>query len=328
MTFIWTLPAIAVGVWVFVADGSTLVERESHGFEYITAYVAERALSLDNLFAFLIIFGYFALPEEHRARALTWGIVLALVTRGIFIIAGVGIIERFSWFLIVLGLILIYSAWKLITSGDTEVDPSRNLILRGIKRIMPVSDAYDGDKFFTVKNGVRMATPFLLVVAVLASTDIVFAVDSIPTVLAISTDEFVIWSSNALAVLGMRPLFFLIEGLIAYFRCLSVGLAAILGFIGAKMIGETLLQLIWVDGLIWQQEHDPVHQFLHDTVGLENPDLFIIFASLGVVLLIIVVAIVYSILFPEHEKAPHGHGGAGGAPATVPTTTPPSSPQT
>ena len=296
MTIIWTLVAVAVGVWVFIADGSTLVEREEHGIEYVTAYIAERALSIDNLFAFLIIFGYFGLPEQFRSKALMWGIVLALITRGLFIFAGVELINRFEWVLYFLGAILIYSAWKLATSGDSEVDPSKNIVLRVFKRFMPVSEEYDRDKFFTVKNGVRMATPFLLVVLVLASTDIVFAVDSIPTVFAISRDNFVIWSSNAMAVLGMRPLFFLIEGLVAYFRFLSYGLAAILGFIGVKMIFETSpLGHIFED-------------WLHD-MGIAEPHLFVIILSLVVVVAILVVSIVASIIAPATDDGPHGLGG-------------------
>lgn len=297
MTIIWTLVAVAVGVWVFIADGSTLVERESHGIEYVTAYVAERALSIDNLFAFLIIFGYFGLPEQFRSKALMWGIVLALITRGLFIFAGVELIQRFEWFLYILGAVLIYSAYKLATSGDSEVDPSKNIVLRVFKRFMPVTDEYDRDKFFTVKNGVRMATPFLLVVLVLASTDIVFAVDSIPTVFAISRDNFVIWSSNAMAVLGMRPLFFLIEGLVAYFRFLSYGLAAILGFIGVKMIFETSpLGKVFED-------------WLHD-IGIDEAHLFTVFVSLAIVVAILVISVVASIILPASDDDHHGHGGA------------------
>ena len=296
MTGIWTAVAVAVGVWVFIADGSTLVERESHGIEYVTAYIAERALSIDNLFAFLIIFGYFGLPEQFRSKALMWGIVLALITRGLFIFAGVELINRFEWVLYILGAILIYSAYKLATSGDSEVDPSKNIVLRVFKRFMPVSDEYDRDKFFTVKNGVRMATPFLLVVIVLASTDIVFAVDSIPTVFAISRDNFVIWSSNAMAVLGMRPLFFLIEGLVAYFRFLSYGLAAILGFIGVKMIFET-------SPLGESFEH-----WLHD-IGIAEPHLFVIIISLAIVVAILVVSVIASVIAPASDDGHHGHGG-------------------
>ena len=161
---------------------------------------------------------------------------------------------------------------------------------------MPVTDQYDRDKFFTVQNGVRYATPFLLVVIVLASTDIVFAVDSIPTVFAISRDNFVIWSSNAMAVLGMRPLFFLIEGLVAYFRFLSYGLAAILGFIGVKMIFETSpLGKIFED-------------WLHD-IGIDEAHLFTVFVSLGVVVAILVISVIASIIAPASDDDAHGHGG-------------------
>ena len=294
MTGVWTLVAAAVGVWVFIADSSALVDRSSHGIEYVTAYVAERALSIDNLFAFLIIFGYFGLPARFRSKALMWGIVLALVTRGIFIFAGIELVQRFEWFLYILGIVLIYSAYKLATSGDQEVDPSKNFVLRLFKRFFPVTEEYDEGKFFTLKDGVRVATPFLLVVLVLASTDIVFAVDSIPTVFAISRDNFVIWSSNAMAVLGMRPLFFLIEGLVAYFRFLSYGLATILGFIGAKMIFETSPL-----GHIFEE-------WLHG-FGIDNPRLFTVFVSLAVVIAILIISVLASIIAPSpDDEEAHG----------------------
>jgi tellurite resistance protein TerC len=232
LTLFWTLVAGVVGVWVWVAG------NPQQGIEYVTGYVAERALSIDNLFVFIVIFGYFNLPKPFQARGLLFGIVMALLARAVFIAIGVAVITAFSWFLFLLGAFLIYTAYKLAFAGEQEVDPSKNITVRLFRKFMPVSTEYDGTKFFTKMNGVRAVTPFLLVVLVLGTTDVVFAIDSIPTVFGITDDPFVVWSSNAMAVLGMRPLFFLLVGMVRLFRYLQYGLAAILGFVGLKMIVE------------------------------------------------------------------------------------------
>ncbi len=282
LTLLWTAVGGAVGVWVFVAGGNEL------GVEYVTAYVAERALSIDNLFVFLVIFGYFGLPDQYRSRALLFGILGALIARGVFIAVGIEIINAFEWFLYILGAFLIYTAYKLATAGDHEVDPSRNAVVRLFRRFFPVSDSYDGHNFTTLRDGVRYATPFAVVVVALGATDVVFAVDSIPTVFGISDHRFIVWSSNAMAVLGLRPVFFLLEGLVNIFRFLSYGLAAILGFIGFKMIGETA----------WPQQ---IHDFVHDR-GVSDPELFLTFISLGIVIGILLLSVVASLLVPQRNR--------------------------
>jgi len=234
LTVFWTLVAGVVGVWVYTAG--------QQGLEYVTGYVAERALSIDNLFVFIVIFGYFKLPKEYQAKGLLFGIVGALIARAVFIAIGVAVITAFSWFLFILGAFLIYTAYKLAFAGEQDVDPSKNITVRLFRRFMPVSTEYDGTKFFTKMNGVKAVTPFLLVVLVLGTTDVVFAIDSIPTVFGITDDPFVVWSSNAMAVLGMRPLFFLLVGMVRLFRYLQYGLALILGFVGLKMIVEEALE--------------------------------------------------------------------------------------
>ncbi|MBN4064323.1 TerC/Alx family metal homeostasis membrane protein [Dehalococcoides mccartyi] len=232
LTAFWTAVAGVVGIWIYTAGNS------QQGLEYVTGYVAERALSIDNLFVFIVIFGYFNLPKQYQAKGLLWGIVGALVARAVFIAIGVAVITAFSWFLFLLGAFLIYTAYKLAFAGEQEVDPSKNITVRLAKKFMPVSTKFDGTKFFTKINGVRAITPFLLVVLVLGTTDVVFAIDSIPTVFGITDDPFIVWTSNAMAVLGMRPLFFLLVGMVKLFRFLQYGLAAILGFVGLKMIVE------------------------------------------------------------------------------------------
>ena len=284
----WILVAVSVGVWVFVAGGTEL------GVQYFTAYVAEKALSTDNLFVFLVIFNFFALPDMFRSRALLFGIIGALIARAVFIFFAVSIIEVFEPVLYVLAAILIYTSYKLITAGDNDVDPAKNPVLRVFRKVFPVSEEYDGHKFFTVKNGVRMATPFALVVVVLGSTDIVFAIDSIPTVIGISKHQFIIWSTNAMAVLGLRPLFFLLEGLVNLLRYLSYGLAAILGFIGAKIIVETAF-------------HDQLYDFIHALgVPYDQVTLAKTLGSLAVVVTIIAISVVASVILPDNGKGHHG----------------------
>lgn len=272
LTAFWTLVAGAVGVWIFVAGS------EQQGGEYFAGYVAERALSIDNLFVFIVIFGYFSLPKSYEARGLLFGIVGALLARAVFIAAGVAVISAFAWFLYVLGAFLIYTAYKLAFVGDHEVDPGKNIAVRLFRKLMPVSDEFDGTKFFTRMNGVRAATPFLLVVIVLATTDVVFAIDSIPTVFGITDDPFIVWSSNAMAVLGMRPLFFLLVGMVKLFRYLQFGLAAILGFVGLKMIVETAFEDFHVIG------------------KLED-----IYLSLVIILGILIGSVLLSIILPDDD---------------------------
>ncbi len=287
LTVFWTLVAVAVGVWVWVQGGSKL------GIEYATAYVAERALSIDNLFVFLVIFNYFALPDLYRSRALLFGIVGALIARAVFIFFAVGIISVFEPVLYLLAAVLIFTAYKLITSHGEDVDPSKNIVVRLFRRVTPVSDEYDGHNFFTVKNGVRMATPFAMVVIVLATTDVVFAIDSIPTVVGISKDQFIIWSSNAMAVLGMRPLFFLLEGLVNLFRYLSYGLAAILAFIGVKIIVETAI-------------HDQFYEFIQSLgVPKDQVSVTITLGALGIVIGVLILSVLASVILPEKEEAAH-----------------------
>lgn len=272
LTAFWTLVAGAVGVWIFVAGS------EQQGGEYFAGYVAERALSIDNLFVFIVIFGYFSLPKSYEARGLLFGIVGALLARAVFIAAGVAVISAFAWFLYILGAFLIYTAYKLAFVGDHEVDPGKNIAVRLFRKLMPVSDEFDGTKFFTRMNGVRAATPFLLVVIVLATTDVVFAIDSIPTVFGITDDPFIVWSSNAMAVLGMRPLFFLLVGMVKLFRYLQFGLAAILGFVGLKMIVETAFEDFHVIG------------------KLED-----IYLSLVIILGILIGSVLLSIILPDDD---------------------------
>ena len=280
LTAFWWGVATVCGIWIFSA-GST-----EQGVNYATAFVVEKALSVDNLFVLLVIFTYFGLPDGARLRALFYGIIGALIARAIFIAIGLSIISAFSWALFVLGAFLVYTGYKIAFLGDTEVDPGQNPVVRVFRKVMPVTDQYHGHDFFTrLPSGAKAATPFLLVIIALGTTDIIFAIDSIPTVFGITKDPFVVWTSNAMAVLGLRPLFFLLSGLVQIFRFLQYGLALVLVLIGIKMVLE-----------------EAAHTFeFHLPAVTESP-----FLSLAVISTIFTFAIVLSKVFPSSpEDDPH-----------------------
>ena len=234
-TLIWTALAGIVNIWFFVQDGSLLQGHET-GITFLTAYIAERALSFDNLFVFIVIFQFFKIPSKLQPLALTYGIVGALVARAVFIAIGSAILSLFSWIMVVMGAFLIYTGFKIALIGEEDVDPQRNIFFRIAKKFLRMTDQFQGSKFISRdSSGKMILTPLFLVIVVLASTDVVFAIDSIPTVFGITQDLFIIWSSNMMAVVGMRPLYFLIQEIQNQFRFLKYGLGFILIFIGAKM---------------------------------------------------------------------------------------------
>lgn len=209
--------------------------------EFVTGYVLELSLSVDNLFVFLVIFNYFAVPDEQQHRVLFWGIIGALILRGVFIGAGVELIDRFHWLLYLFGALLIYSGIRLFMTGDRQVDPEKNPVVKAVRRLIPVTKEYHGRKFFirlAEENGRRYATPLLIVLLVIETTDVLFAVDSIPAILAITRKAFIVYTSNVFAILGLRSMYFAVAGLMKVFRFLHYGLAAILVFVGVKMVIE------------------------------------------------------------------------------------------
>ena len=214
--------------------------------EFLTGYVLELSLSVDNLFIFLMIFNYFAVPDEQQHRVLFWGILGALILRGIFIGAGVTLISRFHWLLFVFGALLIYSGIRVCISGDHQVDPSANPVVKMVRKWMPVTTDYQGGRFF-VRNPQDKhrlyATPLLIVLLVIETTDVLFAVDSIPAILAITLKAFIVYTSNVFAILGLRSMYFAVAGLMKIFRFLHYGLAVILIFVGAKMLLEDYFEV-------------------------------------------------------------------------------------
>jgi tellurite resistance protein TerC len=214
--------------------------------EFVTGYVLELSLSVDNLFVFLVIFKYFVVPEEQQRRVLFWGIVGALILRGIFIGAGVGLIHRFHWVLYVLGALLIYSGIRVCLAGDHQIDPAANPVVNALRRFVPVTADYQGGRFFMrhPQDNFRFyATPLLVVLLVIETTDVLFAVDSIPAVLAITLNAFIVYSSNVLAILGLRSMYFAVSGLIKIFRFLHHGLAVVLVLVGLKMLTADYIQI-------------------------------------------------------------------------------------
>ncbi|HZJ08507.1 MAG TPA: TerC family protein [Trueperaceae bacterium] len=216
--------------------------------EYITGYVLEWSLSVDNIFVFVLVFTYFKVPFKYQQRVLLWGILGALVLRGIMIVVGVTLIEAFSWILYVFGAFLLFTGIRMLFSKDDEdTDLEKNPGLRLVRRLIPVSSEYDGQKFFTVKNGVRMATPLLLVLVVIEFTDLLFAVDSIPAIFAVTTDGFIVFTASIMAVLGLRSMYFLLAHVVHRFVYLKTGLAIILVYIGIKML---LLDVLHIPSLV------------------------------------------------------------------------------
>ena len=204
--------------------------------EYISGFLIEKSLSVDNVFVWALIMGYFKVPMKYQHRVLFWGIFGALALRAIFIFAGVALIERFDWILYVFGAFLIYTAGKLVFTDNDHIDPGESKFLKIVNRFVPSTDEYDGQKMFTKKNAKRLATPLFAVLVLIEGTDVIFAVDSVPAVLAVSNEQFIVFASNAFAILGLRALYFLLADMHNRFAFLQQGLAIILAFVGVKMI--------------------------------------------------------------------------------------------
>ena len=234
------------GIWIALAAAFALLEFFWHGqaqsLQFVTAYVIELSLSVDNLFVFLLIFRYFKVPPEHEHKVLVWGILGALLMRGLFIAAGVTLIARFHWITYVFGAMLIYSGVKLLWQHSTQIHPEKNFILRIFRQFIPVTDEYVGGQFFTRKN-VLCATPLFVVLLIVETSDILFAVDSIPAVLAVTLNAFIVYTSNVFAILGLRSMYFAMAGMLKRFAYLHYGLAVVLILVGLKMIGSHFLDI-------------------------------------------------------------------------------------
>jgi tellurite resistance protein TerC len=239
-SFMWVALAMSFAVLVYWWHGHTAM------LEFVTGYVIELSLSIDNLFVFLVIFRYFKVSGANQHKVLFWGILGALVMRGVFILAGVGLIGRFHWIIYVFGVLLVYSGLKLLRHDSANVDPSKNPILKIFRRWVPVTHDYVGGQFFVRRPGL-FATPLFVVLLVVETTDILFAVDSIPAILAITLNAFIVYTSNVFAILGLRSMYFALAGMMDLFQYLHYGLSCVLIFVGLKMLASHYLTMpTWV----------------------------------------------------------------------------------
>jgi len=266
-TAAWIVLALIFGIGVYYYMGTQTA------LDYYTGYLIEKSLSVDNIFVFLLVFTYFKVPDEFQHKVLFWGIFGALVMRLIFIFTGVALIERFHWIIYVFGGFLVFTGIKLAMEKDKEVHPERNPVLILVRRFFPTTKNYHGSKFFIRKMGRLIATPLFIVLVVIETTDLVFALDSIPAILAITRDEFIIYSSNAFAILGLRALYFAVSGIMRLFHYLHYGLSLILIFVGIKMLLSdfyhipTPYALVFIGGtlalsviasILYPKEEDPI----------------------------------------------------------------------
>jgi len=265
---IWTI------VWISLAlvfnYGVYLWFGKEKAMEFLTAYVIEKSLSVDNLFVFIMIFSFFNVKTEYQHKILFWGILGALVMRIIFIIAGIQLIQNFHWIIYVFGAFLIYTGLKIPFEKDKKIEPDKNPLVRLFKKFMPVTNENHGDKFFVKINAKTYATPLFITLIVIEFSDLIFAVDSIPAVLAISEDTFIVYTSNVFAILGLRALYFALAGIVKYFRFLKYGLAAILVFVGTKMCISDFYK-------------------------------FPVFLSLSIILGLLIISVILSLIIPEKK---------------------------
>ena len=227
---VWIGLAIIFNIGVFYFAG------EVKGLEFLTGYLIEKSLSIDNVFIIALIFTYFNVPREYQHRVLFWGVIGALIMRAVLIAVGAVLITKFTWIIYIFGAFLIFTGFKMYFQKDHKIDPDKNPLVKLSKKLMPVTDQYNKEKFFVVKEGKRFATPLFLVLLLVETTDLIFAVDSIPAIFAISKDPFIVFTSNAFAILGLRSLYFALAGVIHKFYYLKAGLSVILVFVGIKML--------------------------------------------------------------------------------------------
>jgi tellurite resistance protein TerC len=250
-TFVWVALALLfnAGIWHFSGSQKAL--------EFFTGYVIEKSLSVDNVFVFAMLFSYFAVPQLYQHKVLFWGVLGALVMRAAMIALGAALIAKFSWIIYVFGAFLILTGIKMVLKREEEIHPERNPVVRWFKKLVPVTSDYRGDRFFVVENGLRHATPLFVVLLLVEFSDLIFAVDSIPAIFAVTTDPFIVYTSNVFAILGLRSLYFALAGVINKFHYLKIGLGVVLSFVGVKMMLahtpykiDTLVSLAVVVGII------------------------------------------------------------------------------
>ena len=270
-SLVWILLALTFNAGIYYFSGP---ER---ALEFLTGYLIEYSLSVDNIFVFIMIFSYFAVPETYRHRVLFWGILGALLMRGLFIAVGATLLQHFHWIIYIFGAFLVFTGIKMLLKEETAVHPEDNPVIKLLRRLMPITEQYEGQRFFVRRQGQWFATPLLVVLLTVESTDVIFAVDSVPAIFAVTTDPFIVYTSNVFAMLGLRALYFLLAGVMSLFCYLHYGLGSVLGFVGIKMMLADVYKI---------------------PTGI----------SLGVILTLLAISILASLLFPrENAKvAPEG----------------------
>jgi len=274
-TVVWVALALVFngGVWHFAGSRKAL--------EFFTGYLIEKSLSVDNVFVFALLFSYFAVPPVYQHKVLFWGILGALVMRAVMIAAGAALIAKFTWIIYLFGAFLIFTGIKMVLKREEEIHPERNPVVRWFKKLMPVTTDYRQDRFFVVENGLRHATPLFVVLLLVEVSDLIFAVDSIPAIFAVTTDPFIVYTSNVFAILGLRSLYFALAGVMDKFHYLKIGLGVVLAFVGAKML------------------------LAHTAYKLDT------LVSLGVVVGILAISVIASLLRPARRLAFAGPASAG-----------------
>lgn len=262
-TVVWVTLALLFngGIWHFYGSQQAL--------EFFTGYLIEKSLSVDNVFVFVLLFSYFTVPPLYQHKVLFWGILGALLMRAIMIVLGAALITKFTWIIYVFGAFLVLTGIKMVVKREEAIHPERNPVVRWFKTLMPVTSDYRGDKFFVRENGLRKATPLFVVLLLVEFSDLIFAVDSIPAIFAVTTDTFIVYTSNVFAILGLRSLYFALAGVMDKFHYLKIGLGVVLAFVGVKML---LAHTAWKIPTLW---------------------------SLGVIVLILTVSVVVSLLRPR-----------------------------
>ena len=301
-SIVWVSLALAFNVFVYFQVGNHTGDWNvalGQAKLFLTGYLIELSLSVDNLFVFLLIFSFFKVPKKYQHRVLFWGIMGALLMRMMMIFAGAELVERFHWIIYIFGAFLIYTGLKMFKDTDEMFEPHESLMVRLATKYIRISKHYDGEKFFTVTDGVRTGTLLLLVLIVVEFTDLVFAVDSIPAIFGITTDKFIIYTSNIFAILGLRTFFFLLADMANRFHYLKYGLAFVLTFIGVKMLLPLVAHLLVM--AMGSGDNSPVAAFL---LSYENKefDHIVINLSLGIVAGALALSILLSLIFPPADK--------------------------
>ncbi len=292
---VWVSLALIFAALLFGPLGWELfgVARHQKAIEFLTGYLIELSLSVDNLFVFVLIFSYFKVPSKYQHRVLYWGVLGALVMRIAMILAGTVLIDRFHWIIYIFGAFLIYTSAQMFSEKETEIEPEKGFFVRLVTRHVPIARHYERRKFFTVADGKRVGTLLLLVLIVVEVTDLVFAVDSIPAIFGVTTDRFIVYTSNVFAILGLRTFYFLLAGVVEKFHYLKIGLGIVLGFIGLKMLLPLIVKLLSIG----------VHALAYDSLlpYLARAQSIPTLVALGIVAVVLLSSVAASLIWPKEK---------------------------